>query len=318
MRKIIQLTAQLGEAHGMSDWRQHSYNVKQVKKKMRVAQQKKRASSKNPERQEKSEKAIKQAHEEMIVLSQKFLDKSAQTISTLTESDVINSGDLALMASIEDFTQHAVRQIDQISRRVLNGEVIPHDEKVFSIFQPHTEWISKGKAGVPVELGLRICVLEDHHQFILHHKVMEKETDDQVAVEMVRTAKTAYPNLTSCSFDKGFHSPTNQSELGKHLETVALKRKGKLSKKAQEVQQSDDFKKAQYKHSAVESAINALEVHGLDKCRDHGIDGFKRYVSLAIVTRNIHRIGAILHQRAQKQLARKKNRTVDRIELLAA
>jgi transposase, IS5 family len=39
-------------------------------------------------------------------------------------------------------------QIDQTRRRVLDVEVIPHKEKVFSIFQPHTEWISKGKAGV--------------------------------------------------------------------------------------------------------------------------------------------------------------------------
>ena len=50
--------------------------------------------------------------------------------------------------------------IDQIDRRVLRGERILHDEKVFSLFQPHTEWISKGKAGVPVELGLRGYNLE--------------------------------------------------------------------------------------------------------------------------------------------------------------
>ena len=56
---------------------------------------------------------------------------------------------------------------------VLAGETIPHEEKVFSVFEEHTEWISKGKAGVPVELGLRVCVLEDQHGFILHHRVME-------------------------------------------------------------------------------------------------------------------------------------------------
>jgi hypothetical protein len=47
----------------------------------------------------------------------------------------------------------------------------------------------------------------------------------------------------------------------------------------------------------VESAINALEVHGLDLCRDHGITGFKRYVALAVVARNIQRLGAILQAR---------------------
>ena len=62
----------------------------------------------------------------------------------------------------------------QIKRRVIEGEKIAHAEKVFSLFQPHTEWISKGKAGVPVELGIRMCVMEDTHGFILHHRVMKK------------------------------------------------------------------------------------------------------------------------------------------------
>lgn len=69
--------------------------------------------------------------------------------------------------------------------RILLRAGDPHAEKVFSVFEPHTERISKGKAGVPVELGLRVCVLEDQFGFILHHRVMCRETDDQVAMPMV-------------------------------------------------------------------------------------------------------------------------------------
>lgn len=46
---------------------------------------------------------------------------------------------------------------------------------------------SKGKAGVPVELGLRVCIIEDQYQFILHHRVMEKETDDKIGLRWGRT-----------------------------------------------------------------------------------------------------------------------------------
>jgi transposase, IS5 family len=54
----------------------------------------------------------------------------------------------------------------------------------------------------------------------------------------------------------------------------------------------------------VESAINALEAHGLDRCPDHAIDGFKRYVGLAVVARNIQRLGAIVReQEAERQRA---------------
>lgn len=59
-----------------------------------------------------------------------------------------------------------MRQIDQIRRRVLEGESIPHEDKVFSMFQAHTEWISQGKVGVPVALGVKVCVIEDQHRFI--------------------------------------------------------------------------------------------------------------------------------------------------------
>lgn len=311
VRKVIQQTAQLSERHGFSDWRQHTFNVKQVKRLMRIVQKKKRASGKSPEQKARVEAMIQQVHQALINLSQKFLNKSEETQRKIAETTTLNTIDIAIIESIQNFKQHAVRQIDQIERRVLQGEVIPHEEKVFSLFQPHTEWISKGKAGVPVELGLRVCVMEDQHQFILHHNVMEKMTDDQVAIEMVDKTRAAFPNLASCSFDKGFHSPENQEELAKRLEVVALKRKGKLSQKTQAIESSEPFRKARKKHAAVESAINALEVHGLDKCPDHGIDGFKRYVALAIVARNIHRIGAILHQREQKRLARQKRRTYE-------
>jgi hypothetical protein len=55
------------------------------------------------------------------------------------------------------FVAHAHLQMGQVRRRVLNNEVILHDEKVFSVFQPHTEWISKGKAALtcPVSLNRR-------------------------------------------------------------------------------------------------------------------------------------------------------------------
>ena len=70
------------------------------------------------------------------------------------------------LAAVEQYIAHAERQIDQIRRRAINDETIPHREKVFSIFEPHTEWISKGKAGVPQELGLKVCILKDQHSSI--------------------------------------------------------------------------------------------------------------------------------------------------------
>lgn len=155
---------------------------------------------------------------------------------------------------------------------------------------------------MPVELGLRVAVMEDEFGFILNYKVMQNQTDDQIAVSIVQQTKEKYPDFSSCSFDKGFHSPSNQTELKKILNAVGLPKKGKLSKKDAEYQQSEQYKAARSKHSAVESAINALEVHGLDRCPDKGMHGFERYVGLAVLARNIQIIGTILIKREQRKL----------------
>ena len=159
-----------------------------------------------------------------------------------------------------------------------------------------------------MELGLRVGVLEDTMGFVLHHQVMEKQTDEKVAVDMVKAAQARFPILGQCSFDKGFHSPQNQVELAKKLDCVVLPKKGRCNKEERERQGSEAFKTSRRKHSAVESGINALEVHGLDRCLDHGIDGFKRYVALAIVARNIQKLGAALQKKVQQQERRKRDR----------
>jgi IS5 family transposase len=312
MRKVITLVADLCDSHGASDWRQHVYNVKHVKRLMQTAQNKKRMSAKTEEQKKKRDELIVGAHQDYMVICQKYLNKAAFTLDMLEKQGQITLADVLLMETIRNFMNHATRQINQIERRVIRGEKIPHPEKIFSIFEPHTEWVVKGKAGVPVELGVKVCVLEDQYQFILHHQVMEKQTDDQVAIPMVFETKRRFPDLKTVSFDKGFHSPENQNVLSQVLEVAALKKKGKLSQEAKAIEASEEFRKARRKHSAVESAINALEVHGLDQCPDHGIDGFKCYVALAIVARNIQRIGAILKNREQKILDRKKKKQFSR------
>ena len=306
MRKVITLTAQWCDQREVSDWRQHQYNVGHLKRLMRKAQNKKRSKARSEERQQNNAALGIEAHQAYLDVGERYLNKAQATLARLEQGGYRDEFDVLRKLQIEGFMRHAIRQIDQTKRRVILGEAIPHAEKVFSIFEPHTEWVSKGKAGVPVELGVKVCILEDQHQFILHHQVMQQKTDDQVTVSMVTQAQQRFANLNACSFDTGFHSPDNQLALTEQLELVALPRKGKLSQMAKAAQQSEAFIKARRAHSAVESAINALEVHGLDRCPDHGIGGFKRYVALAVVARNIHRIGAILWQREQQREQRKK------------
>jgi len=303
LRKTIQISAQFCNIYGLTEWRQSRHLLRTIKKNYRLIQKLKHSTSKDEIKRQAKQDEIKEAHRVYIEQAQGFVQRVRATSRLLKNDHGVTSNQLT---ELEGYLIHAERQINQIRRRVLQGERIPHEEKVFSLFQPHTEWISKGKAGVPVELGLRVCVVEDSYRFILHHQVMEKTTDDQIAVSIVKDSQSRFPALNTISMDKGFHSPNNQIQLKERLDLVILPKKGRLSE-ADKVRESDvEFVQLRRQHSAVESAINALEVHGLDKCPDQGIDGFKRYVALAIVARNIQRLGVVVREQALQKIARRR------------
>ena len=303
VRCAIRDTAKCCEYFELTDWRQSKHNINTIKKAYLRLQRSRHSTSKDEKKKQKKMLEIKQMHQDFIILCDNFMIKVKATVSKL-ESMVLYRDQLTL---IEHYVTHAERQMAQIKQRVINEIKIPHDEKVFSIFAPHTEWISKGKAGVPVELGIKVCILEDQMGFILNHQVMQKLNDVDIAVDIVSKTKELHPRLSSCSFDKGFHSPANQKELAQELDYCAMPKKGKRNKAENEKENSAEFKQYRKQHSAVESAINALEIHGLDRCPDKGLVGFEKYVSLAIVARNIQKIGAEIQKRALAK-EQKKNR----------
>ncbi len=304
IRKIVFLIGQLCDDLGITEWRQYRHIFKKIKKKFNFIRKLKSSSSQNKEKKSQREQLIIDAHMAYVDMVEAYVHRAKKSIAILNGMGI---GSVARILSIETYIAHAERQIDQIRRRILDGETIPHNEKVFSIFEEHTEWISKGKAGVPQELGLGVCILEDQYGFILHHHVMEKQKDVEIAVMMVAEAKRKFAALSCCSFDKGFYSPTNKQGLQEILDDVILPKKGKLSQADKQIEFCQEFIEARHKHAAVESAINALENHGLDRCLDHGIKGFKRYVALAVLARNIQILGAKIRQRSldrQRRLER--------------
>ena len=200
------------------------------------------------------------------------------------------------------FEEHLNTHIDLVQRRLIHRETIPHTEKLFSLFEPYTEWIKKGKAGNKVELGLRIAVATDQYGFILSHRVMEKEQDVDIAVPFAKELVDRY-DVNSISFDKNFWSRQNYKELQKLVKNVVLPKKGKLNKEEYEREHSKQFKALRREHAAVESDINCLEHHGLNMCPDKGLTNFKRYTSFGVLAYNLHKLGNILLERDREQLS---------------
>jgi hypothetical protein len=292
LSKVINLAGNGLSSLGIPGLRQYKSQLKKLKKLYNKA----RNSKKN-----KRGQAMESAHQAYIEAAQQVLTKIDDKLGALKSENIV----LTSSQAIAKFHAYALTLIDQIDRRVLQGETIPHNEKIFSLFQPHTEWIVKGKSGIPFELGIKVAIVQDQHQFILHHQIMEKQQDVDIAVAVAQAVKERYGGIDSMSYDRGFWSADNESKLLEIVRKVVLPKKGYLDKKRQEIESDKEHVALRMKHSAVESGINALQVHGLKKVPDSGIEGYKRYVALGVLGYNIHKLGAILLARYYKQIKKK-------------
>ena len=145
----------------------------------------------------------------------------------------------------------------------------------------------------------------------------EDVTDVLIAVPVIEETRERFENFNLRSFDKGFHSSGNQKKLSEISEAVVLPREGGLSAVCREIENAEAFKAARRKHSAVESSIEALENHGPDRCPDHGLHGFKRYVSQAVSARDIQILGHVIQQKSSKSgIALKKSGAESYVQLL--
>ena len=137
-----------------------------------------------------------------------------------------------------------------------------------------------------MELGHLLLVTSDQYQFIVDYKVLEKQRDASQVSDLCERIKKYYPDekINSHSFDKGFWSKDNLATLqGAGIEQVVLPKKGRHCNEDKERESDVEFKKLRNAHSAVESNINMLEHHGLNRCMDKGLHGFKRYAGLLTV-----------------------------------
>lgn len=292
VRKVIELVAQLCKTNNIKGYRQYKQNRDKLKKLMHKARNSKK----------RKEAETKAAHQAYIDCAVEQLTKAQTQLELLKSSSVL----FIQQGEIEQYQQYAKTFIDQIERRVIKGETINHEEKVFSIFEPHTEWVCKGKAGVPVELGVKLAVVQDQHQFILHHHVMQDQQDVHIAKELVSAVEEKYGTIDSMSLDRGFWSAENEAALKERVRKVVMPKKGYKNQERQAIEDEKEFTKLRHQHSAVESGINALQEHGLKKVPDHGIEGYKRYIAFGIVGYNIHRLGTITlarHYRALRKQA---------------
>lgn len=296
-RKCIELTARIYQKIGIKGWRKQRLWKRQIKKKTRQC-----AKVANGGGVNKEERLTSVAHDCLDCAFQ-LEEKVYAAIQVLGDCDDLDILDLITLDKIESFHHYMVMHIDLVERRLIAKETIPHNEKIFSLFEEHTELIKKGKCRPPVEFGHRILLATQQHGLIIDYKTMSSGSESAETVPLADRLLNRFGEgqIASISCDKGFSSEESRQLLELYIPQVILPKKGRLNAADKERQYERNWQTRKDAHSAVESDINCLEHHGLDRCPDKGYHGYQRYTGLGVLAYNLHKIGdKLIERRADK------------------
>jgi IS5 family transposase len=181
--------------------------------------------------------------------------------------------------------------IDQAIRRVIQGQTVPADEKLYSLFEAHTELIKRGKAGKPIEFGHKVLFCQTGEKFIHHYQVMEKRIDDTQLLEPALAAHRnlfdRYPDVLSA--DKGFYQSMEQiRRLEKDIATVSIAKKGRRHQEETQRESTEEFIAGQRFRAGAEGSISVLKrAFKLGRCYFKGFKNYAASVGLAVLCHNL-------------------------------
>ena len=185
-----------------------------------------------------------------------------------------------VIAQIEHFRSLGQKVLSQARRRIIDGEQVPNEEKIFSIFEPHTELLQRGKASKPIEFGHMVLIQQVAGKFITDYRVFEKRPVDHALVDPAIEShkKTFGENPDELSADKGFYESMEKiKELEEEIEVVSIAKKGSRTEQEAAREKTKAFRLGQKFRAGVEGSISFLKrILGLWRCMNKG---WEHYVS---------------------------------------
>jgi hypothetical protein len=300
LRKLVPLAAELAAEYGLRGWRQHEHLLGKVHKLVREIGRASRAKQRGAERLKPGYQRLLELAEDLLARARRLLQELAFSFDpkVFAWNQVRNAPAPATpQGLLLHYVTLTAKVCDNARRRVLQGETLANDDKVFSLFEPHTELIKRGKQPVPIQFGHNVLVVEDAAGLVVDYRVVGNGVLDQdLVVPVMKELQERFAGkIRSASFDRAFHTPENQQELAKIVRTPCIASKGQEKGRQQQQEGSVAFRKARQHHPGVESAIGAMQAgNGLKRCRDRGKRGYERYVALGILGRNLQTLGKLL------------------------
>lgn len=192
---------------------------------------------------------------------------------------------------LEHYQPLVARVMDQAQRRVFQGERVPADEKLYSLFEAHTEMLIRGKAGKPVEFGHKVLLAQTGEKFITHYQSLPHREEDPkllpTALEAHREQFGAAPDVLAT--DKGFYAGARQlAALETEIPTVSICKKGRLNEAEKAREHTKGFQDGQRFRSGIEGSISVLKRgFNLQRCLFKGFKHFAASVGCAVFCHNL-------------------------------
>jgi transposase, IS5 family len=271
-----------GQQIGLPDqlFRDRSRSAKrQMKRIMQTARQ----------RGEEAATKMKTAYQRLLNIAQASVRQAKQVGATLGEQ--AEQAERRLSEQLQQVVDLVERIASQTERRVLQGEQVPADEKVLSIFEPRTAVIRKGKPGQPVEFGRVLWLDEVEGGIISRYQVLSGNPPDseqlRPSVEHHRRIFKQLPRLLAG--DRGVHSSSNEAyATAVGIKQVVLPKPGAKSAKRSAYEQQGWFRRGRDWRAGIEGRISGLKQrHKLDRCLNHEDAGIERWVGWGIIAHDL-------------------------------
>ena len=283
IRRARKIDAEVGRERNLQD----KYAKRQQ---TRIAREARKRSSKT-ERMKRAYGAlfglVEGVLEMSVTVAQQLRERIRENRYGLTEA--ISAKAIAL--EIDHHTVLGDRVLTQAKRRVLDGEKVPTDEKIYSIFEPHTEMLIRGKAGKNIEFGHMVHLQQVEGKFITSYEVFKKRPADNMLVDpsIKNHLKLFGHRPKELATDKGYYESMDKiRELEEEIELVSIAKKGNRTAEETSRESSAEFKLAQAFRAGIEGSISFLKrVLRMARCFVKGYDNYCAEVGRIVFAHNL-------------------------------
>jgi transposase, IS5 family len=293
MKKITKIAGEVG-----TKLRDRSRSVK-----LRVLDIARAARSKAKESQGK----LKQNYRKLLESTSRLVGQAKQFSKEIADGIKRSKNPLEQLAleglrqEIDTMVPRVKQVMKQTRARIFRGDT-RSEGKIFSLFEPSTEIIRKGKAGKPNEFGKMVKIQEAENQIIVDYDVYDQRPSDSdlliPAIETHQATLGRTPHLVAA--DAAFYSHKNdKAAKAKGVRRVCVLNRSTKSAARKREQKKRCFRNGQKWRTGCEGRISVVKRrHGLNRCRDKGDDGMTRWVGLGVIADNIINIGTALAKRS--------------------